>query len=403
MLEALYLHIPFCASRCAYCDFVTQECHDDELMGAYVDALCLSIRRASKAGLLGGIKTIYIGGGTPSYLGPRRLSTLIYLLSVSIDLEQVDEFTLECNPDSLTERMVKDLYALGVDRISLGAQSFNDEELAQLGRIHDATAIRRAAEAVRTRDMALSLDLICGTPFQSEESWEESLAAALELSPEHISIYPLTVEDGTPLAARIETGSLAAPDEDVQADMMERAAEVIGQAGMTRYEVASYALPGHESRHNEAYWSGMPYLGLGCGAASMMDPETFAACRQARIFDAADPIASDAARIRFQARDDIDSYVAAQGCMAGEVETLSLQEAVCEDVMLGFRKTEGVAMSDLADAIEILPGLQEACERLQARGLIEERDGRLVPTTRGWLCGNELYGEVWDVAVQAKN
>ncbi len=403
MLEALYLHIPFCASRCAYCDFTTQECHDDDLMDAYVDALCLSIRRAAKAGLLAGVKTIYIGGGTPSYLGPRRLSTLIYLLSVSIDFEHVDEFTLECNPDSVTERMVADLYALGVDRISLGAQSFNDEELVQLGRIHDAAAIRAAAEAVRTRDIALSFDLICGTPFQTEDSWEETLAAALELSPEHISIYPLTVEEGTPLAARIEAGSLAAPDEDVQADMMERAADLLEAAGMERYEVASYALPGHASRHNEAYWSGVPYLGLGCGAASMMDPDTFAACRKACLFDAGDLSAADVARVRFQAADDLASYIAAEGCMTGEVEELSLKDAVCEDIMLGFRKTEGIALGDLADAIEVLPGLEAACERLQQRGLIEERDGRLVPTTRGWLCGNELYGEVWDVAVQAKN
>ena len=285
MIEALYLHIPFCVSRCAYCDFATSACADEQRMDAYVEALCLQLRRAAKAGLLGQVKTIYIGGGTPTHLGSRRLNTLVYTLSLSVNLENVVEFTCEANPESIDERMVADLFSLGVNRFSIGAQSFDDAVLAGYGRIHDAAAIDAALAAVRTRTNNISLDLICGGPGQSMKSWMRDLRHAIDADVPHVSIYPLTLEDGTPLTRRVEVGECEVADEDLQADMMLAAERMLTAAGFERYEVASYAKPGFASHHNTAYWTGAEYLGLGAGASSMLSAESAQAAFDADIFD----------------------------------------------------------------------------------------------------------------------
>ena len=227
MIEALYLHLPFCVSRCAYCDFATSACDDGARMDAYVEALCLQLRRAAKAGLLGQVKTIYIGGGTPTHLGSRRLNTLVYTLSLSVNLENVVEFTCEANPESIDERMVADLFSLGVNRFSIGAQSFDDAVLRGYGRVHDAAAIDAALAAVRTRTNNVSLDLICGGPGQSMESWRESLRHAIDADVSHVSVYPLMLEDDTPLAHRVEMGECEVADEDAQADMMLEAEQML--------------------------------------------------------------------------------------------------------------------------------------------------------------------------------
>ena len=248
MIEVLYLHLPFCVSRCAYCDFATSACDDGARMDAYVEALCLQLRRAAKAGLLGQVKTIYIGGGTPTHLGSRRLNTLVYTLSLSVNLENVVEFTCEANPESIDERMVADLFSLGVNRFSIGAQSFDDAVLRGYGRVHDAAAIDAALAAVHTRTNNVSLDLICGGPGQSMESWRKSLRHAIDAGVSHVSVYPLMLEDDTPLVHRVEMGECEVADEDAQADMMLEAEQMLTVAGFERYEVASYAKPGFTSR-----------------------------------------------------------------------------------------------------------------------------------------------------------
>ena len=401
MIEALYVHIPFCVSRCAYCDFATSACHDDALMDAYVDALSMQIRRASKAGLLGALRTIYIGGGTPTHLGHKRLNSLVYLISLSVNLEGVEEFTIECNPESLDARMVKDLYALGVSRFSMGAQSFDGAELRFFGRAHDVSDIACAAAAVKEREADLSLDLICGIPGQSLETWEANVKAALDCSIDHISIYPLTVEEGTPLSARIEAGECEAPDEDLQAEMMIAAGRLCEAAGMHRYEVASYALPGHESKHNSAYWSGVSYLGLGAAAASMMTPQEYDACAAAGIFgEADDDTACDGtARLRVQADADAAAFAASLGRPFVEIELLSGREAILEDAMLAFRTSAGLSAQRSAAFCAAVPELSDALRALQSKGLIEVTcDGAQVPTQRGWLMGNEIFGTIWDLA-----
>ena len=436
MIEALYLHIPFCVSRCAYCDFATSACADEQRMDAYVEALCLQLRRAAKAGLLGQVKTIYIGGGTPTHLGSRRLNTLVYTLSLSVNLENVVEFTCEANPESIDERMVADLFSLGVNRFSIGAQSFDDAVLAAYGRIHDAAAIDAALAAVRTRTNNISLDLICGGPGQSMESWTQDLRHAIDADVPHVSIYPLTLEDGTPLTRRVEAGECEVADEDTQTDMMLEAERMLTAAGFERYEVASYAKPGFPSHHNTAYWTGAEYLGLGAGASSMLSAETAERAIDAGLFDVGnDDIAEEAgwwrsrsdspelarerhrrsrlvrnslcasttrliqtgydtARVRIAASSDDIAFARSLGRPHVELEILDEHESAVEDLMLGMRRSIGVAR----ERVLAVEGALAVFERLEALGLVREQGARFVPTQRGWLLGNEVYGAIWSLA-----
>lgn len=407
MIEALYLHVPFCVKRCAYCDFPTRACSDDALMDAYVDALSLAVRRASKAGLLGGIKTIYLGGGTPSFLGSRRLNSLVYLLSLSINLENVEEFTVECNPDSLDAAMVKDLFALGVNRFSIGAQSFDDAVLSTYGRAHTAVQIDEAVTCVKERTGNFSLDLICGGPGQDMRSWTDSVQRAIDSGAAHVSIYPLMLEEGTPLCRAVEADELSAPDDDAQAEMMLVAGELLEAAGMHRYEVASYAHPGHESRHNTAYWTGVEYLGLGAGASSMLSPESYAACCDAQLFGAAHElgdagvpacVGEGCARVRLTADFDIEAYAQTLGRPAAGMECLDAHEALLEDAMLGMRRSVGLSDAFVERVAAVEPRIVQVLSQLEGEGLVVHEAERWAPTQRGWLLGNEVYGAIWGLA-----
>ena len=232
--KALYLHIPFCVKRCGYCDFATSAVErDSPIIDEYVESLVMDIRRASREGKLGAIETVYLGGGTPSYIGMRRLSMLLYALSMSMHLEPEVECTMEANPESLTAPMVRDIWALGVNRLSLGVQSFDDEGLRILGRAHDAEAARAAVRAAQERFENVSVDLMCGIPGQSEESFAESVREAVALGANHVSVYPLTIEPHTPFDAAIMRGEMLEPDEDAEAAAMEEARAHPGGRGLS--------------------------------------------------------------------------------------------------------------------------------------------------------------------------
>ncbi|MGN0301466.1 MAG: radical SAM family heme chaperone HemW [Anaerotardibacter sp.] len=250
--RSLYLHIPFCKKRCKYCDFPTKALANDSCeMDEYLLFMIEQIRKASRAGILGSIETVYIGGGTPTHFGNKRLSNLLYTLSLSMHLTPEVECTLEVNPESLTESMVKDLFALGVTRLSMGVQSFDDEVLKAIGRIHDSATAQNAVKMAKDRFDNVSIDLMCGLPRQSKDSFRSSLETALNLGVNHISIYPLILEEGTPLFEEWDKG-LISLDEDAAAEMMELAEQMLTKAGFVRYEVASYAKPGYECKHNTA-------------------------------------------------------------------------------------------------------------------------------------------------------
>ncbi len=366
--EALYLHIPFCKQRCTCCDFETEALpQNDEALDVYRDELIRAIRAATRAGDLAHIRTLYIGGGTPTHFGHARLVELCYTLSLSINLEQVEEYTVEANPESLTPALVRDLYALGVGRLSMGVQSFVDTELATLGRIHNSDRAREAYAEARERFDNVSIDLMCGIPGQTAESWQYSLDQALRLEPEHISVYALQREEGTPLTLALESGALHAAGEDEQADMLQQAAAVLVAAGYKRYEVASYAKPGRESKHNTCYWTGVSYLGLGRGAASMKNRE-------------------DGSRERWDN----------QGRNLPEI--LSAREARAEDLLLAMRMSNGVSEELLVQACSLLPEAQTVLEDLCQLGMVEHVQNQYRPTEKGWLLGNEIYGRLWNLS-----
>jgi oxygen-independent coproporphyrinogen III oxidase len=265
----------------------------------------------------------------------------------------------------------------------VGVQAFDDGVLRLLGRAHDSHQARTALAFVRESGAELSVDLICGVPGQSLASWTESLEQALDAGARHLSIYPLAIEEGTPLAAAISGGIVAEPDPDVAAEMMLLAEARLAMSGIARYEVANYAAPGHESRHNTAYWTGSPYVGIGPGAHGMLTPQT---ARTLGMY-LGDPIADDVARIRYSNADGLQAWLTGA---PHEIERLSAAEVAREDVMLGLRLTRGVRASQVLEA-----GIEPVLESLAADGLVEVAEGRWRTTQRGWLLGNQVFGRVW--------
>lgn len=406
-IEALYLHIPFCQSKCAYCDFdsVAASSLDDAraAQACYLDRLTNRVDAFGTAGLLDGVRTVYIGGGTPSLLGMR----LVELVRSVMQWCAPEEFTCEANPESFTSSLALQLARAGVTRISLGVQSLQEEELKAVGRIHSVAQALDAICYAKDAGLDVSCDLMCGLPLQTQDSWAKSVTGLIEAGPCHVSIYPLTVEDGTPLASKVDSGRLVLPDEDEQADEMELARRFLVEAGFAPYEVASYALPGHACRHNIAYWTGIEYLGLGRSAASMLSRDTFR--MSSSLFSDLAP-RDGAARIRVLQTDDAASNF--------EIEQLDIREAMAEDLMLACRMTRGIPQELLLRASAVF-GKQivaDTCARAIELGLatwgapdgenyvdassggVDLFPGALAPTQQGWLEGNELFGLFWNLA-----
>lgn len=408
--EALYLHIPFCKSKCAYCDFdsraMGEGCALDEAVATYCDALAAQIDAHGRAGDLAEVQTVYIGGGTPSLLGVRLVELVRRVLGYCDPVE----FTCEANPESFTAELARSLRAAGVTRVSLGVQSLQADELRAIGRIHTAEQAVKAVALARQEGFSTSCDLMCGLPGQTLDAWRDTLKRVLLADPDHVSVYPLQLEEGTPLERLEAAGKIEVPDEDFQAQCMDIAAELLHAHSYERYEVASYAKPGHRCQHNIAYWTGVPYLGIGRSAASMCAATGDVSLLLENTFDGTPDSESDGtsdgaagrssansstARIRFTQLDD-----------AGEEfdhEFLTPREAMAEDLMLACRMTDGIGPELLARAIRVIPAdeLSAACDRAVEWNLAAWDNGSLKPTHLGWLDGNKLFGIFWDLAADA--
>ena len=265
---SLYLHIPFCDTKCAYCDF-NSYAGMESLIPAYTDALCREARLWAPAAAGAMVTTIFFGGGTPSLMPPRAMVKILETLSETYRLAIDLELSLEANPGTVDERHLRNLRAAGFARISIGVQSFDDRELKALDRIHSGEQAIAAYEAARAaRFENINLDLIYGLAGQSLEAWAANVERALVLHPEHLSLYALTVEEGTALAYQIEHGLQPSPDADLQADMYELAQERLERAGYEQYEISNWALPGRACGHNLTYWHNGHWLGFGAGAYS---------------------------------------------------------------------------------------------------------------------------------------
>jgi oxygen-independent coproporphyrinogen-3 oxidase len=257
----VYVHIPFCAHRCDYCDFATwtDRAH---LIDAYVDACVVDVERRVARGQLPAT-SVFFGGGTPSLVAAEQLVRILDAIPRTADAE----VTVECNPDSVDATKLAIYHAAGVNRLSFGVQSMRPHVLAALGRTHDPANVRRAIALARDAGfLDLNVDLIYGTPGESLDDWRRTLDGALALGTEHVSAYALTVEPPTPLGQRVAAGIAPAPDDDDQADKYAMADDVLAAAGLDWYEVSNWAKPGHECAHNRCYWDGSDYVGIGCAA-----------------------------------------------------------------------------------------------------------------------------------------
>lgn len=336
-------------------------------MDAYTAALCAQLRAWRERAADYAVDTVYFGGGTPSYLGAERLCRLLDTVVENYHVLPGAEITLEANPDSAQEpSALHRLRAAGFDRISLGMQSANDAELRAIGRIHTHAQTVRAVENARAAGFDdLSLDLIYGLPGQTMARWEENLAAALALAPEHLSCYGLKVEEGTPLFRQRERYSL--PDDDAQADQYLRAAELLAGHGYAQYEISNFCRPGHEARHNSRYWALSEYLGFGPGAASDFGGERFTIAR------------------------DLDRFLAHE-VVYSERSTPSPAERESERIMLALRTCRGLAASSLP------PAAADVLRRCEAHGLAREACGSYALTPRGFLVSNAIIVEVLEAA-----
>lgn len=408
-VTALYVHVPFCAQKCRYCDFDSRSFASCELgaaLDAYFEQLFARLDAFGKAGALDQISTVYVGGGTPSLAGERLVELARRISAWCAPVE----FTCEANPESLTAELATALAKVGVTRVSLGVQTLDNTELTVIGRIHDADRAFAAIATVKNAGLDVSCDLMCGLPGQTASSWKRTLDGVLAAAPHHVSVYPLTLEEGTPLYRMACRDESLEPDEDFQAACMDVARERLGAAGYHPYEVASYALDGHECAHNIAYWTGRGYLGLGRSAAGMLDAEDFD--RLAGLFPGVSS-RGDAFRVRLVQRDD--------DATAFEAEYLPQREAAAEDLMLACRMTRGVASDLMIRVARVIPAdeLTAACDRVLELGLatwVPETLGvhegpftsadvvaghvraRLAPTHLGWLDGNVLFELFWDLA-----
>ena len=397
-VKALYLHTPFCARKCAYCDFASWATPvGDPLMAAYVRALEAQMGEAEALGLLEGCETAYVGGGTPTLLGEKDLGSLVSVVRACAP--GILELTCEANPDSLTDEALLAVRGAGATRLSVGVQSLDDAELAELGRLHDADCARERVSAAVASGLDVSVDLMCATPRQTDEGWTRTVEGVVALGVGHVSVYPLQIEEGTALDARYADDPCAWNDDGVQASRMTQAQALLEGCGYRRYEVASYAVAGKECRHNIAYWAGVPYLGLGTGASSMLDLKGYLRLREACPRLPEPP--SGIVRVRLTVRTGRGELAADPhlSSLSFSLEFLTRSQAVAEDLMLGARLVAGLRPELVSQAREVFgTRLDATLEALLVDGLLVERDGRLAPTERGWLLGNELYGALWDLA-----
>jgi oxygen-independent coproporphyrinogen-3 oxidase len=388
---SLYLHIPFCHAKCHYCDF-NSYAGMLGLRDAYVDALEREIlfagRRARHSdGTLRRCRTIFFGGGTPSLLAPEQVARLLAAARQAFALDAGAEITMEANPGAIEYGQLDAVRAAGVNRLSFGAQSFDPSLLRWMGRIHTADEIGAAVRAARRAGFTnLNLDFIFALPGQSEQTWAATLERAVALAPEHLSLYSLIVEEGTPLYRWVADGRVRPVDDDRAADMYELAAARLAAAGYQQYEISNWSTPGHECQHNLTYWRNLPYIGLGAGAHGWYGGRRYSEARPIR----------DYLRLVAAACDGDAATAALPAGAVVECETIAPELEMAETAMVGLRLVEGLALPDFAERFghSFDEALGARVADVRALGLLEERDGHLRLTERGRLLGNEVFERV---------
>ena len=380
--QAIYVHIPFCKQKCLYCDFASYACFGEREMRTYTDALCHEIEvRAEEASNVAFGATIYFGGGTPSVLPTDCLEGIVSTLKSCGFWQKPAEATIEVNPGTADVNKLKRLREAGFDRISFGVQSLQDKELRAIGRIHNAEEALIAIDMARTAGFRrISCDLIYGLPGQSLASLKDTICRLTKTGIEHMSVYGLIVEEGTPLERLVNSGRMVLPDEDIAADMYELVQRLLAQAGFERYEISNYAKNGQYSRHNTVYWQYHPYIAFGAAACGMEKA------------------------LRRTAASTVPEYIAAAQALTSAnwrtselytSESLTLQQQLEEFMFMGLRRAAG---ADLAEArtrfgVNVWERYQKELAPYIAQGLVgyEAAAERLYLTPAGMELGNQIF------------
>ena len=361
----LYVHVPFCLSKCAYCDFASYAGREADIP-RYVDAVIREITQRSAATGHPQADTIFLGGGTPSLLDEFQVTRILAALFEAFPIEEGAEITCECNPGTLTTPLAQALGKAGVNRLSMGAQAAQSHLLRLIGRIHDWEKVIASVEIARKAGFEnINLDLMFGLPSQTVADLRETLDAAIALSPTHLSCYGLMVEDGTPICRDIDAGKLALPHEEIEREMYELARQTLTEHGFQQYEISNFARPGYACRHNVGCWTRVPYLGFGCAAHSF-----FQECRTMNP-------------------SKLDAYLAGE---EPKTEQISKAEARFESMMLGLRMTRGVKNEDFMrmHGMGIREAFGEKLEKPINGGLLEWHDGALRLTRLGMDLQNSV-------------
>lgn len=370
----IYIHVPFCRSKCQYCDFYSVTTKDPKILDAYIDAICAHIKESGALAPGYRVDTVYFGGGTPSFFGADGMAMILTALRRAFDVANDAEITFEANPDSVTDKLLKRLRGEGFNRVSLGIQTDDDSLLKKLGRPHNYAQAVEAVQRIRRAGFRnLSLDLMYGLPGQTLESWQDTLRHVLQLSPEHMSCYGLKVEPGTPLYDYKDLCNL--PDDDVQADMYLAAVEILRSKGYRHYEISNFARKGMVSRHNLKYWTGGEYLGFGPDASSDFAGKRFAIIR------------------------DLQGYI--DGIKRGgevlrEIQEVPRRERAGEYLMMRLRTSTGISKEEYEKQY-LLPfaPLEAALEQCRSRGhATQTSDGRWQLTAEGFLISNSIISDL---------
>ncbi len=370
----LYIHVPFCRSKCQYCDFYSLTTKDDSLIDGYLDAICDHIKEAGALAPNYKVDTVYFGGGTPTFFGAEGMAIIMTTIRRNFDVVPDAEITFEANPDSISDKLLHRLYAEGFNRVSLGIQNDNDDLLRKLGRPHTYAQAVSAFHRIRKAGFRnVSVDLIYGLPGQTLHAWQETLEHVLMLNPEHISCYGLKVEEGTPLYDYKDFANL--PDDDAQADMYLAAVETLRGRGFRQYEISNFCRKGLVSRHNMKYWVGGEYLGFGPSASS------------------------DFAGKRYTLVRDLAAYI--QGIREGgevmeDVQEIPLRERAGEYLMLRLRTSSGIQAEEY-EKLFLLPfaPLEDVLQKHRNLGYVTRNDdGRFCLTPKGYLISNTIITEL---------
>lgn len=369
MKSGIYLHIPFCKSRCSYCDFATDVFKNNDAVERYVSAICREISD-SEFQVSNQIETIYFGGGTPSLLSPKQLEKILNAIYKKFAVDEKIELTMEMNPATVSLETLIEYRKLGVNRASFGVQTFDDTELKRLARGHDANDARETFRLLRQADFDnISFDLIAGLPRQTVADWERNLDEALKLSPEHLSLYLLEINESTPLAEQIRTNRQPMPDEELSSEMYEIMLEKVAEKGYAQYEISNFCRTGFESKHNSKYWLCEPVYAFGVSAHSFDGKTRTANERDTNKYVAM--IENNESTIVF--RDEVD--------LASDV------------AFLGLRSTKGLDLIayKLRFGIDLQAKFTDDLERLRELELIEITGNKLKLTAKGMVYSNEVF------------